>query len=301
MMARVILYMVLVLLSAGLQAQVLLVLPEADEPTMPHFNEQFIARNNISAIHGELMLKKEHEPMRIRKEKYLYRFDAQGRLIYRNSSYGQPGSGRDTASIYLTYDDQGELQNRLRNDLNGHFAFEIDRDEQGRPIRETYSRIENTGNDRYNLIPGATTEISDEHFTYEQVNDTIEKKIYLNSLGLPFREQYFTKDELGYLKSIEDRYLISNKRSRILFYYDDNGRLAERVHQSDLAKDRKTRKIWRYDKVGNVIEGELWHDDVQVDREEYLYEEATMMLKARLTKDLETNAINVVRFTTEKR
>jgi hypothetical protein len=282
-------------------AQVLVVLPEAEDPAMPHFNPQFIQRNRIATIHGELMLKRDNEPMRTKKEKYLYRFDENGRMTYRNSSFGQPGSGRDTASVVFSYDATGQVNKRLRNDLNGYFAYAIERDASGRPVRETYTRIENLGTDRYALVPGPSTEISDEHFRYETVSDTVHKKVFVNSLGLPFREQLFSRDRLGYLRSIEDRYLISNRRSRITFHYDEQGRLAERVEQPDLAQPRKTRRIWRYDHAGNVIEGELWHDDVQIDREEYMYEEHTMMLKARLTRNLASNAINVVRFRTELR
>nr|MDQ3101186.1 hypothetical protein [Bacteroidota bacterium] len=76
---------------------------------------------------------------------------------------------------------------------------------------------------------------------------------------------------------------------------------SERVDRPDVSKEPRTRRVWRYDKAGNVIESELWHNDEQVDREEFLYEEQTMMLKARLTKNIETNAITVVRFTTELR
>ncbi len=281
-------------------AQVLLVLPGEEQPTMPHFNEQFIARNCISAIHGELMVKRDNQPMHTKKEKYLYRFDPDGRIIYRNSSFGSPGSGRDTASTRFSYDANGNLIVKMRNDLNGYFAYEIEHDEKGNAVRQVYKRIENLNTDRYALEPGETTEISDEHFRYETVNDTIQKKIHINNLGLPFREQTFTWNALGYLTSIEDRYLVSNRRSRISFDYDEKGRLAERIDRPDLAKDKHTRRVWRYDDAGNLIEGELWHDDVQIDRDEYLYEEKTMMLKAKLTKELATNAIHVVRFTTEK-
>jgi hypothetical protein len=247
------------------------------------------------------MVKRENEPMRPKKEKYLYRFDDAGRLIYRNSSFGQPGTGKDTASIMFAYDDKGHVINRLRNDLSGYFGYEIQRDEKGRPVRETYMRIENLNTDRYHLERGGTTEISDEHFRYETVNDTVQKKIHINALGLPFREQTHVWNGLGYLLSIEDRYLVSNRRSRINFGYDDTGRLAGRVDQPDLASDKRTRRVWRYDAAGNVIEGELWHDDEQVERDEYLYEENTMMLKARLTKTMSTGAITVVRFRTDLR
>ena len=300
-MHKLIVHIIFLLFALGANAQVLVVLPEAEEPKMPHFNEKFIARNKIAAIHGEIMVKRDNVPMVTQKEKYLYRFDEQGRITYRNSSFGQPGTGRDTASTIFDYDPNGLLQQKLRNDLNGHFAYKIERDAKGVPIRETYTRIENLNSDRYKLVPGAVTEISDEFYRYEQVNDTMQKKIFINDLQLPYREQLFIKNKLGYLTAIEDRYLVSNRRSRIRFSYDDKGRMIERIDQPDILKEKRTKRVWRYDAAGNVTEGELWHDDVQIDREEYLYEEGTMMLKARLTKDLATNTINVVRFRTEQR
>ena len=300
-MSRLILNILFLLCYYDAHAQVLVVLPEAEEPKMPHFNEKFIARNRIAAIHGEIMVKRDNVPMVTRQEKYLYRFDEFGRIIYSNNSLGHPGSGKDTASTIFSYDANGKVGRRLRNDLNGHFAYTIERDAQGIPIRETYTRIENKNTDRYKLEPGAITEISDEFYRYEQVNDTMQKKIFINDLQLPYREQLFIKNKLGYLTAIEDRYLVSNRRSRIRFSYDDKGRMIERIDQPDILKEKRTKRVWRYDAAGNVTEGELWHDDVQIDREEYLYEEGTMMLKARLTKDLATNTINVVRFRTEQR
>lgn len=295
-------HIALLLLCAPLlmQAQTLLVLPGTDDPGALHFNEKFIARNGITAIVGQRMVKRDNEPMREQREKHLYRFDALGRTTYANHSFGQPGTGRDTASVLFNYDADGRLTRRLRNDLGGHFAYDQQFDPEGRLVRETYSRIENLGTDRYHLVPGTVTAISDEHYRYVTVNDTVWKRVYTNDLGLPFREQTYTKDRLGYLRSIEDRYLISNRRSRITFTYDDKGRLAERVEQPDLAEKRTMRRTWRYDEAGNVVAGELWHDDRQVERDEYLYDAATMLLTARLTKDMASGTIHVIKFTTER-
>ena len=288
-------------LAPAANAQALLIVAESTDAHEFHFNPLFIQRNGITTIIGEQLVKRDGEPMRPKKEKYLYRFNSAGLPVYSNNSFGQPGSGRDTASTTYTYDTSGRIMRRLRNDLTGHFAYENKLDEQGNIVRETYTRIENLGTDRYNLIPGVVTEISDEQFRYETVNDSTTKKRFANNHGLPFREQLFSKDHLGYLKQIDDRYLISNRRSRIRFRYDQKGRLAERIEQPDLEQPRTMKRVWRYDPAGNVIEGELWHDDRQIQREEYLYDEHTMVLKARLTKDLASGVIHVVRFTTERR
>lgn len=38
------------------------------------------------------------------------------------------------------------------------------------------------------------------------MSDSVSKKLFTNNHGLPFREQLFIKDRMGYLRSIEDRY-----------------------------------------------------------------------------------------------
>lgn len=286
--------------ALGAEAQVLLIQPGTDEPGELRFNPQFIARNRITSMVGEQSVKRDNRPMLARPEKHVYRFDEQGRTIYANHSFGQPGTGRDTASTMFTFNEQGALVRRLRNDLSGYFGYDVVRDEQGRAVRETFSRIENLSTDRYELKPGTITEISDEHFRYETVNDTVWKRVYINSLGLPYREQVHTSDSLGYLRSIEDRYLVNNRRSRITFGYDEKGRLAERTEQPDLAQPRTIRRTWKYDAAGNVTDGALFHDDRQINRDEYLYEESGM-LKARLTLDLATNNIEVLKFRAERR
>lgn len=297
----------LVLIAAFLLAnvasfpQALLVLPSADETDLPAFNERFIARNGIASIVGERMVKRDGEPMLPERERLLFRFHADGRLAYSNNSFGQPGSGRDTASIAYVYDDQGRVTRRLRNDLGGYFAYVQEHDADGRVTRETYQRIENLGSNRYDLVPGATIEISDERYQYARLNDTTMRKSCLNNLDLPYRDQMFISDGRGYLLAIEDHYLVSNRRGRITFRYDEGGRLAERVEQPDLTQTRITRRIWRYDATGNALASEYWLGEKRISHDEYVYEEGTMLLKARLRKDLASGNIHVLKFTMTRR
>jgi len=287
--------------ASSARSQALLLLPSTDDPDLPVFNERFIARNGIASFVGERMIKRDGQPMRNERDRLLFRFDADGRMVYSNTSYGQPGTGRDTASVTYERDAQGRTMRRLRNDLGGHFAFAMEHDEQGRVTREVYQRIENRGTNRYELVPGATIEISDERYRYTQLNDTTLRKSFLNNLELPYRNQVFISNRQGYLLRIEDEYLVSRRRGRIDFSYDENGRLAERKEQPDLAQSRITRHRWQYDSAGNVITGEYWLGDKQVSRDEYVYEEATMLPKARLRKDLETGNIHVLKLTATRR
>jgi hypothetical protein len=132
------------------------------------------------------------------------------------------------------------------------------------------------------------------------INDTAFSCTWLNELGLPYREQVHQRDRYGYLRIIDDRYLITGRRGRTTFGYDEKGRLAERIQQTDLNKADSTRRTWQYDAAGNVLSGDLWHNDRLREHDEYLYEETTLFLKALITKDEDTKIIHVVRYTTER-
>lgn len=300
-MKRPTLLLLVILITIHGASQALIILPGPGSDHDLQFNPQFIERNNITTITGQRMIKRDGQPMREEGQRYLYRFGPKGLPVYTNNSQGRPGSGSDTTSTTFSYDTAGRVERRLRHDMTGYFAYDAVLDKEGRPVRETYSRIENLSTEPNTLVPGKVTEISDEYFRYETVNDSTTKKLFTNNLGLPFREQLFRSNALGYLVQIEDRYLISNRRSRVTFRYDEKGRLMERVEQPDLDHPRTTKRTWNYDAAGNVIDGMLWHDDRAVEREEYLYDNNTMELTARLAKDLASGIIHVVRFRTERR
>lgn len=282
-------------LPAALFAQTLLV-PATGSPQQPHFNPAFMARNGVAEIKGQLHVKRENEPMKPRNEHFLYRFGNDGRVLYSNNSFGMPGSGRDTASVQYRYDEQGRLVQRMRLDLSGHYGEEITVDSSGRALRETHVRIENLGTDRYNLVPGARTEVSDERYTHDRPNDTTTRTVTLNSLGLPYKERLHISDHHGYLLRIEDRYIVTGRLGLITFTYNEKGLLASRTEQSDLSDPRTLRFTYTYDAGNDLLSMDTWHSDELVTKEEYVYTEGSHHLKAKLTKDMATGTIRVVRY-----
>lgn len=283
------------LLSVALSAQTLLV-PATGSPQQPHFNPAFMARNGVAEIKGQLHVKRENEPIKPRNEHYLYRFSNDGRVLYSNNSFGMPGSGRDTASVQYRYNEQGHLVERTRLDLSGHYSEEVTTDSAGRPLREMHVRIENLGTDRYNLVPGARTEVSDERYTHDRLNDTTLRTVTLNSLGLPYKERLHISDRHGYLLRIDDRYIVTGRMGRTTFTYNEKGLLASRTEQSDLSDPRTLRYTYTYDVGNDLLSMDTWHSEKLVTKEEYVYAEGSHHLKAKLTKDMATGTIRVVRY-----
>lgn len=281
-------------------AQMLLVEPGADDPMLLRFNPEFIARNHVTSVKGQLWTKRDGRPMIAQDRFFLYRFGDGGRLGYSNNSFGRLGSGIDTASVMYSYDSKGGLLQELHNDINGYFALRKAYDANGRPVHVTHVRMENLSSDRYRFVEGANTVISDERYEYTTLNDTMWRKTYLNDRGRPYQEETFTKDKLGYLRAIEMHNLITQRRGRTTFSYDAMGRLAERAEQPDLGTRRWSNWAWTYDATGNPLTRDLSRNGALTRHSEYLYAEVTLFLKAIITKNNETGLIEVVRYETAR-
>lgn len=282
-------------------AQVLVVEADADDPQRLVFNGMFMARNGVLSITGQASVKREGQPMREKNEHCVYTFDGQGRTISSDRSFARGGGLRDTTCTHYTYDTAGRSTEEVRKDLNGWFVLHDSLDEKGRCTRRTHIRIDAPRDADPQALSGAETLISDEHFTYVQEQDSILRCTWHNERGLPYREQRFHRDEWGYLRTIDDRNLVTGKRGRITLRYDEKGRVAERIEQSDLSKPDRTKHVWRYDRAGNITTCDAWQGDRPTRHSEYLYEEGTLFLKATLAKDLETGLIHIWRFSTARR
>ena len=147
-------------------------------------NEVFIVRNHVMAISGQAMVKRDGQPMRDKNERSSQRFDALGHCMLSDRMIDRSPAKQDTSSVEYAQDARGFVIEERRSDINGRFAMRYMRDSSGRAMRATYVRI----------APDGETVISDEHFTYATINDTASRMIWLNDLGLPYRERIFHTD-----------------------------------------------------------------------------------------------------------
>lgn len=282
------------------QAQMLLVEPGPDDPGPLRFNPAFIMRNGIATVNAQLWTKRDSRPMQPLDRYFRYRFSTDGQLDRATRMLGKADTGVDTASVLYSYGTDGRLLQELHNDVHGFYALQMEYGPDGRPTRETHVRL--GGLTAALDGPGADTPtvISDERYTYAEVNDTTWRKTLLNDRGRPYEEQTFIKDRLGYLRRIESLNLITQRRGLASFGYDGNGRLAKRTAQPNLALPDTTTWNWTYDAAGNPLTRDLLRNGVLARHSEYLYAEGTLFLKAVITKNEETGLIEILRMDVER-
>jgi len=262
----------------------------------PHFNKEFIARNRIHHIEGFLSTKKEMEPIRRKSEHYHYEFDIAGEMNLQMNMLGIPGSGKDTSLVGYEYDSTGSLTAKRRNDPHGFFSYHYAYDDKGRQIESAYNRDENLGPTRYEFVQGESYSITSEKFNYKDLGNGTTEKTFFNNYGDPFKKERWTYNELGYLTEITSHFLISNRRSKVGYTYDEKGRTKERITINDLGRGDSERLVYEYDEVGQLLSKKIFRNEEQIKLIEYLYDKKTMLLDAELTKVMDNNFIRIVQY-----
>jgi antitoxin component YwqK of YwqJK toxin-antitoxin module len=96
---------------------------------------------------------------------------------------------------------------------------------------------------------------------------------------------------------VESHLIMSNKRARTTFKYNERGDVVEKFDMRDLTAPNKTQWwVFKYDKLGNLLEEDIYRNDKHVYHREVLYDEKTMLLKVLITKDMEANYITILKY-----
>jgi len=260
------------------------------------FNPVFIRTNKLALVSGELSAKKESDIIRASSESVEYHFDRVGRLVQHDVVYRQSKRRNDRHTTIYRYDTDGTLIDRIVADLNGATSYRYTYDDQNRVVSEVCSRMESP-KDTLSPTGPKRSEIYTETFQYTALENG-EKKTTFNSYGKPYREEFFYRDEYGYLTEHRQRLIMNNRMSTTKYQYNERGLLREKTVQTDLSKNEIIRFEYDYDDAGNLLAAREYHNEVQVRRVEFLYDEKSWVLNARVTKDEETELIRIARYET---
>lgn len=261
-----------------------------------YFNPEFIKRNKIKTIVGELAVKEEMQPIRSKGLINYYEFDQEGRLVEKLKTFKLRGGRIDTSSQTFVYNDLDQLVQESLFESSGFSSQKYQYDDSGRMLSQSFYRGENLSPFNYQLQKGKTMELKEERFTYEMIDSLTYKKIYYNSNGTPFKEGTVRFNEAGLKMSEKIRFYAIERYSEVDFQYDEFGRLEEINTRSRIYKTESSSIRFEYDDYGNVVAEKRFKNGDRVLNREFLYDISTFLLKAELTKNEENNTISIIKF-----
>ncbi len=255
----------------------------------PFFSADFIRSNKIKELRGTFTYKKPGEVMRATTYEYVYSFDANGRLISTFETRKDDGT-KDTTGNRYVYDAEGRLSEHKIGDGKGYSVTHCDFDEQGRIVRETYSREY-----RDTLGIWRRTELNSETMRYSEFDKQQKRTVY-NSYGLPYMEEFTYYNDLGYLVKKEQRLLMTGELSTLAYSYNDKGLLSSLITTQYGLETPLEEFQFSYDQNGNLQERRVYREGKYVTEFEIIYNEKSRLLKYVITRDVKSNFLMILGF-----
>jgi hypothetical protein len=262
----------------------------------PFFDTGFIARNKIKTIRGKVSTKAKNDQMHEANTEYVYEFDTHGKLIKRLETFTLSSGVKDTAIMIYHYDERGNLVTKRKTDGYGFFSYNYTYDSMNRITSEMYCREENARNSKNNFELGRQFIIAKETYEWEMTGAGLKQKFY-NNYGKLYQERFYYTNALGYLISEETRLLVTSKKAITEYAYDNKGRPILKADHSSVLRQTNIEYHYEYDEFGNVLKEETVRNEKPVTRREAVYYPESMLLKALVMFDIETEFMHIVRYT----
>lgn len=260
----------------------------------PFFYSEFIRKNGIREIKGVISTKKSLEVIEQRNLVNTYGFDRQGRLDKQYRSFFG-SDARDTTFIDYHYDDNNKIITQRTSDSYGFFSNNYEYSEQNNIISKTYCRDENSCPDKNYFELGKQHTIVKETFSYEKTDSTLVKNTY-NSHGNKYQTITYFYNIHGLLYKEEKLLIINKKKSVIHYEFNDKGFVSKKTTFPDFIKPDNTSISYQYDELGNLEAIDEYLNDQHITHKEIIYNKATLLMKALLIQDIESNYIKIIKY-----
>ncbi|MFK7786432.1 MAG: hypothetical protein AB8B56_15030 [Crocinitomicaceae bacterium] len=255
----------------------------------PFFDEDFVKRNRLKQLNGTYTYKNQGGPMRETKFKHVFEFDRDGRLILTYETRTDDGT-KDTSWNIYEYDEYGFLNLHRKTDEDGFTAVRYTNDSVGRVIKEEYLReIDSNGRTVRTLA------FNEERFVYAEF-DNQTKCTHYNNYDLPYLDEVYNYNDLGYLVSREERIKMTSSVYTYTHEYNDKGKLAAIKKTSNRKSGILEEMTFKYDELGNLIEKRIYRDGEFTTDIQIIYNSKTKLLSAVLTKQVSTGFMTIIRF-----
>ena len=264
----------------------------------PFFSQEFIKNNGIKKITGEISTKKNLQVIEQRNLITNYEFDKQGRLIKQYRSFDGNSNRKDTTFIHYYYTPKNQIKTQRTSDSYGFFSDNFEYDDKGNIITKTYCRDENIGKNKKEFKLGKQHVIVKETYAHESTDST-HSKITFNNYGKKYLvvTKHYNKD--GYLTKEVKKLTINKKKSIIKYEYDDKGNISKRTVYPNFNKPENTATVYQYDELGNLEYIDEYTNGKKITHKEIIYNKSTLLMKAMIIQDIETNYIKIIKYSYE--
>lgn len=260
----------------------------------PFFYSEFIKKNGIREITGEISTKESLQVIEQRNLVNTYLFDKKGQLLKQYRSFDNSNS-KDTTVITYFYNDDQQIITQRTNDNYGFFSDNYEYDSNYNILSKTYCRDENTSGNKKQFKLGKQHTILKETFSYESTDSTLSKHTY-NSHGKKYQTLTSYFNEHGLVTREEKKLIINKKKSISIYEYSNKGYVSKITMYPDFNKSKNTSTTYKYDDMGNLEYIDDYYNDKHITHKEIIYDKSTFLMKALLIQDIETNYIKIVKY-----
>lgn len=260
----------------------------------PFFYSEFIKKNGIREIEGVISTKASLKVIEQKNLVNTYQFNQNGQLTKQYRSFNRSNS-KDTTVITYFYDDNNQVITQRTNDNYGFFSNNYEYDNFNNILSKTYCRDENTATNKTNFNLGKQHVIVKETFSYETTDSTISKHTY-NSHGKKYQTLISLYNEHGLVTREEKKLIINKKKSITTYEYSNKGYVSKKTIYPDFNKPKNKSTTYKYDDLGNLEYIDEYQNDKHITHKEIIYNKSTLLMKALLIQDIETNYIKIIKF-----
>ncbi len=256
----------------------------------PFFNREFIQKNKIKQLKGVYTYKKHGDIMRETKYIYVYRFDRNGNLISTIETCPDDGS-KDTVRNIYRYDENNLLTAHLKSNQDGFQSIYFEYDSLGRVISEEFKRESVDSNHR--IIESIT--FNKETFVYQDFGLQTKRTRY-NSYNLPYLDEFFNKNELGYLVERIERLKMTNDVYTISYEYNEKGLLSAIRKRNNKQGGYTEEYTFEYDELGNLEQKHIYRNGVFTTDIQIIYNSKSKLISSIITRQVSTGFLMILRF-----
>lgn len=218
-----------------------------------------------------------------------YHFDDEGHLDYTYETRPDDGS-EDTSWNYYYYNEDNLLTLHRSTEKEGLLAVHYTYDSLNRIVEEEYKRdIDSNGQIVRSLS------FNKERIAYFDYDKQIKRTRY-NNYDLPYLDEFFNYNELGYLVERIERIKMTSTVYTYKYEYNEVGKLAAIRKISNRSDVPVEEMEYSYDELGNLKEKLIYRNGVLKTNIQIIYSKKTNLLESVITTEEATGFMMVCRY-----